>query len=246
MDPLVRLIAHGRGTSTAATSSADLIHVKPGCRARADHAEATHFPLKEPSIDSANIGVTAENGVITLSGHVPSYTQKLAVERAAWRVRGVKAVAQEIEVRLASDKQVADDQIAHRALNILAWNTMVPQDAVHVKVANGWVTLTGQVNWYYERNAAESEVRKLSGVRGVINDIELAPTVQPGDVRQRILDALQRHAEVESSRIRIEVREGGTVCLEGEVGDWDERQAVGRAVWSAAGVRSVDNRIRIS
>lgn len=200
----------------------------------------------EPSIDSADIGVTAENGVVTLSGHVPNYAQKLAVERAAWRVKGVKAVAQEIEVRLPSDKQVADDQIASRALNILAWSTMVPHDAVHVKVAAGWVTLTGTVNWYYQRNAAESEVRKLSGVKGVINEIALAPAVQPGDVRQRILDALERHAEVESSRIRIEVRDGGTVCLEGEVDDWDERQAVSRAAWSAAGVRSVDNRLRIS
>lgn len=200
----------------------------------------------EPSIDSADIGVAAESGVVTLSGHVPSFAQKLAVERAVWRVKGVKAVAQEIEVRLPSDKQVADDQIAQRALNILAWSTMVPHDAVQVKVTDGWVTLRGKVNWYYQRNAAESEVRKLSGVKGVINDIALAPAVQPGDVRQRILDALKRHAEVESSRIRIEVREGGTVCLEGEVDNWDERQAVGRAAWSAAGVHSVDNRIRIS
>lgn len=202
--------------------------------------------LFEPSIDSADIGVGAENGVVTLTGHVPTYSQKLAVERAAWRVKGVKAIAQEVEVRLPSDKQVADDQIAERALNILAWDASVPHDAVRVKVATGWVTLTGTVNWNYQRHAAESDMRKLSGVKGVINDITLAPVVQPIDVRQRILDALKRHAEVESSRISIQVREGGTVCLEGEVDNWDERQAVNRAAWSAAGVQSVDNRLRIS
>ena len=102
-------------------------------------------PDFEPSIDSADIGVSAENGVITLTGHVPSYSQKIAAERAAWRVKGVKAIAQEIQVRFAGDKKTNDDEIAQRAVNILAWNSTVPRDAVHVKVQNGWVTLTGEV-----------------------------------------------------------------------------------------------------
>jgi osmotically-inducible protein OsmY len=200
----------------------------------------------EPSIDSADIGVTAENGVVTLSGHVPNYTQKMAAERAAWRVKGVKAIAQKIEVRFAGDKKLNDDEIAQRALNILAWNASVPRDAVRVKVQNGWVTLSGKVQWNYQRLAAESEVRKLSGVLGVSNDVELDVAVRTADIRQRILDSLKRHAVVEASRIRIDVKDGGKVEIAGDVDNWDERQAVERAVWSAPGVRSVEDHVRIS
>lgn len=200
----------------------------------------------EPSIDSADIGVTAENGVVTLSGHVPNYTQKMAAERAAWRVKGVKAIAQKIEVRFAGDKKLNDDEIAQRALNILAWNASVPRDVVRVKVQNGWVTLSGKVQWNYQRLAAESEVRKLSGVLGVSNDVELDVAVRTADIRQRILDSLKRHAVVEASRIRIDVKDGGKVEIAGEVDNWDERQAVERAVWSAPGVRSVEDHVRIS
>ena len=200
----------------------------------------------EPSIDSADIGVLAENGVVTLTGHVPTYTQKLAAERAVWRVKGVKAIAQEIEVRIPGDKQQSDDEIAKRAVNTLAWNAAVPRDAVHVKVQKGWVTLTGELNWNYQREAAETAVRKLSGVTGVINNITLKPTIQPVDVKQRITDALKRHAEVEAARIQVNVRDGSTVSLEGEVDNWDERQAVVHAAWAAPGVRMVDDRLRIS
>ena len=199
----------------------------------------------EPSIDSAGIGVCAEHGVVTLSGHVPSYTQKLAAERAAWRVKGVKAIAQEIEVRLPGDARTNDDEIAQRALNSLAWSSAVPRDAVRVRVADGWVTLSGQVDWNYQRAAAESEVRKLTGLVGVINDITLKPAAQMVDVKQKILDALKRHAELEARDIRVEIREGGTVRLEGGVDNWDERQAVERAVWSAAGVHAIDDRLHI-
>ena len=199
----------------------------------------------EPSIDSAGIGVCAEHGVVTLSGHVPSYTQKLAAERAAWRVKGVKAIAQEIEVRLPGDARTNDDEIAQRALNSLAWSSAIPRDAVKVRVADGWVTLSGQVDWNYQREAAESEVRKLTGLVGVINDITLNPAAQMVDVKQKILDALKRHAELEARDIRVEIREGGTVRLEGGVDNWDERQAVERAVWSAAGVHAIDDRLHI-
>ena len=198
----------------------------------------------EPSIESAGIGVSAAHGVITLTGHVPSYTQKLAAERAAWRVKGVKAIAQEIEVRLPGDVRTKDDDIATRALNVLAWNTSVPRDAVKVRVSSGWITLSGQVDWNYQRTAAESAVRKLTGVVGVVNDITLKTTVETADVKQKIVDALKRHAELEARDIRIEVRDG-TVRLEGEVDTWDERQAVERAVWSAPGVRGVEDRLRI-
>lgn len=199
----------------------------------------------EPSIDSADIGVAAENGVVTLSGHVTSYMQKISAERAAWRVKGVKAIAQEIEVRLPWDKKVHDDEIAKRAIDILAWNTLVPDDSIKVLVREGFVTLSGQVDWNYQRDVAAREVQKLSGVRGLVNNITLVPSVQKVDIRQRVLDALKRHAEVEANRINVDVDSGGGVKLSGVVDDWEERQAVERAVWSAPGVRSVVDNIRI-
>jgi osmotically-inducible protein OsmY len=200
----------------------------------------------EPSIEAADIGVTAENGVVTLTGHVPSYSQKIAAERAAWRVKGVKAIAQEIQVRFAGDRKNNDDEIAQRAINILAWNSSVPRDAVHVTVQNGWVTLTGEVSWNYQRDAAETSIRRLSGVLGVTNDITLAPVAQPADIEERIRNALKRQAEVEASRIRVSVHEGGRVSIEGDVDNWKERRAVERAAWSAPGVRVVEDHLRIS
>ncbi len=199
----------------------------------------------EPSIDAANIGVAAENGVVTLSGYVTDYAQKTSAERAAWRVKGVKAIAQEIEVRLPGDKKQNDDEIAQRILSIMAWNTVIPKGAIKVKVSEGWVTLTGQVDWHYQREAAAMEVRKLTGVKGVINDIKLAPAAQAGDVKQRIHDALQRYAEIEAKGIRVEIKDGGTVRIEGHVDNWDERRAVERAAWSAPGVRIVEDHLTI-
>lgn len=200
----------------------------------------------EPSIDAADIGVTAENAAITLTGHVQSYVQKIAAERAVWRVKGVKGLAQRIEVRLPGDSRINDDELAERALNVLSWASSGLRDTVKVRVANGWITLTGRVKWNYQRTMAESEVRKLTGVVGVTNNIELVPSVQAVDVKTRIADALKRHAEVEASRIRIDVRDGGKVQIEGQVDNWDERRAVERAVWSVTGVSAVDDRVTIS
>lgn len=202
----------------------------------------------EPSIDSADIGVAVENGVVTLSGYVPSFAQKLSAERAVWRVKGVKAIAQEVQVRIPGDRKDDDDEIARRAVNILAWNSSVPRDAIQIKVQNGFVTLAGQVNWNYQRVAAESAVRKLSSVVGVINNVTLAPTAaaQPSEVKRRIVDALKRHAEVEADQIKVSVRDSGVVSLEGDVDNWDERDAIERAAWSAPGVRAVEDHLRIS
>jgi osmotically-inducible protein OsmY len=200
----------------------------------------------EPSIDAANIGVAVEKGIVTLTGHVPNYFQKTTAERATWRVKGVKAIAQEIEVRFPQEKRSADDQIAERALNLLAWDASVPKDAIRVKVQNGWVTLEGSVNWNYQRSAAEADIRKLSGVIAVTNNIAIKPTAQAPDVRKRIEDALKRYAEVEAQQIMIDVRDNGTIRLDGKVHNWDELQAVKRAAWSAPGVRMVDDHIRIA
>jgi osmotically-inducible protein OsmY len=199
----------------------------------------------EPSVDAANIGVAAENGVVTLTGHVPSYWQKTTVERAVWRVKGVKALAEEIKVRLPNDRKDSDDQIAERAWNILAWDSSVPKPAIRIMVRDGWVTLSGEVTWQFQRSAAESAVRKLTGVMGVINSITIKPTIQTQDVRKLIEDALKRHAEVEARQIDIDVRDHGSIILQGKVDNWEERRAVERAVWSAPGVTHIDDRITI-
>jgi len=200
----------------------------------------------EPSVDAADIGVAAEHGVVTLTGHVADYMQKKAAERAAWRVKGVKGIAQKIEVRLPGDKKWNDDEIAQRAVDILAWNAMIPKNSVRVQVSGGWVTLSGNVNWNYQRQAAENEVLKLGGVKGVTNSVSLAPVAHAGDVKRRIQDALKRHAEIEADAVRVDVRDDGTVRIDGRVDNWSEMRAVEHAVWSAPGVRHVEDHLMFS
>lgn len=200
----------------------------------------------EPSVNAAHIGVAAKNGVITLTGHVGSYAEKIAAEDAARRVSGVHAIAQEIEVRYPSDKKTSDDEIAARALSVLKWNAVVPYDAVQVKVQDGWVTLLGAVDWQFQRVAAESGIRRLSGVAGVLNEITLKPGVNSGDVKRKIEDALKRSAEIEAASIRVSALGNGKVALEGKVHDWQERDAVKRAAWSTAGVTSIEDHLKIA
>lgn len=199
----------------------------------------------EPSIDSAAIGVSAKAGVVTLSGHVPNYAQKIAAERAARRVKGVKAIALEIEVRYPDQAKTADDEIAKRALDILRWDALVPPGAVQVVVDKGWVTLSGAVDWQYQKRAAEEDVRRLSGVVGVANSIAIKPAVQVADVKQKIEDALKRHAEIESEGIKVTVQ-GGRVRLDGKVDNWEEREAAENAAWSAPGVTAVDDHLQVA
>ncbi|MBB3394170.1 MULTISPECIES: BON domain-containing protein [unclassified Rhizobium] len=198
----------------------------------------------EPSIDAAHIGVTAERGVITLTGHVATYAEKDAAERAARRVKGVHAIAQEIEVRPHGTHVTADDEIATRALSTLAWRTTVPRDAVKVKVQNGWVTLEGNVEWQYQKNAAASAIRDLAGVVGISNVIAVTPRPTSSDVKRRIEDAFKRDAELEAQSIRVNVMDG-KVTLDGTVKRWSERQAAEHAAWSAAGVTAVEDHLRI-
>ena len=149
----------------------------------------------EPSIDSADIGVLAEDGVVTLNGHTPTYYQKMAAERATWRVKGVKAVVQNVEVRYSGDTD--DEEIAKRAIGLLKWDSTVPTD-IHVTVNKGWITLEGQINWQYQRSNAETDLRHLSGVRGISNNITIKPTARASVVQHRIEDALKRSAETEA------------------------------------------------
>jgi len=200
----------------------------------------------EPRVDAAHIGVAVCDGVVILSGRVGSYAEKLAAELAVKRVKGVKAIAQEIDVRFAEDKKTADDEIAARAVSLLRWSAVVPSDSVMVKVQDGWVTLSGQVQWQFQRSAAEAEIRRLSGVVGVVNSLTIKPRVQPIDVKHQIEAALKRHAEIDAEGIRVCVEEGGRVALEGYVHDWREREAAEHAAWLAPGVVRVDDRLRIS
>ncbi len=199
----------------------------------------------EPSVSAEHIGVAVEYGVVTLSGHVGSYVEKLAAERAARRVKGVQAIAEEIKVRFPSDKTTADDEIAQRALNVLKWSAVVPNDKLLVKVQDGWVSLGGQVAWQYQRHAAEETIRRLSGVVGVINGIMVKPQVQPADVKRKIEDALRRNAEIEAGRIQVSAN-GSHVTLDGSVHDWHERRSVENAAWSVPGVMVVEDRMVIA
>jgi len=198
----------------------------------------------EPSIDAANIGVAVDAGVATLTGHVPTYVQKASVEAVVRRVKGVKGIAEEIEVRPFGANPTADDEIAKRALNTINWNTVVPRDAITVQVQKGWVTLKGRVEWQYQKEAAAKAVYALTGVLGVNNQIEVAPKVSASDVKKRIEDALKRNAEVEAQKIKVNVA-GDKVTLEGHVDAWSERQAAERAAWAAPGVRTVVDHLSV-
>jgi len=196
----------------------------------------------EPSVDAAKIGVTVENGVVTLSGDVPSYSQKIAAMTAARRVKGVGAIVQKLEVRLSVAD--GDEVLARRALNVLDWNASIPKGAVQVEVSHGLVILTGQVDWEFQRRAADEAVHKLDGIVGVVNNITLRPRVSPSDVKMRIQTALERHADIEAAKVHIDV-EGGKVTLTGNVRTRTERDIIEGAVWAAPGVRAIEDRVSI-
>lgn len=198
----------------------------------------------EPSVNAAHIGVAANRGVITLTGFVMSYAEKAAAERAARRVKGVKAIAEEIEVRLPSDTKRSDDEIAARALDILKWQVGVPADRITIKVERGIVTLTGEVDWQFQKTDTEHVVHKLTGVIDVVNQIRVSTPVRAYEIKEKIQKALQRSAEVEASGITVQT-EGGKVVLSGKVRAWYERDIAERAAWSAPGVTEVQDHLTI-
>ena len=201
-----------------------------------------------PNVDTAHIGVTARNGVVTLSGIVSTLAAKLAAERAVRRVKGVRGIAEEIIVRPANAHKHADEEIAERAVRILAWDIEVPEAQIQVKVEKGVVTLTGFVTYQFQKQAAENDIQRLGGVTGLVNLIEIrAAGVSPAQsegVHDMIEEALRRSVELEAAQIRVAVT-GHKVTLEGKVKSWWERSIAENAAWSAPGVTQVDNRLII-
>jgi osmotically-inducible protein OsmY len=199
----------------------------------------------EPSVSAGHIGVTANAGVVTLSGHVDSYASKHAAETAARRVKGVRAVAEEIEVRLPFDTQRPDEDIAAAAIERLAWNVSVQPDSIQVKVEQGWVTLTGQVEWWYQKDAAERDIRPLHGVVGVSNQVVIKPHVDTSVLGDNIMRALHRSSFVDPTTVHVRA-DGGKVILSGTVQSFSERQVAAETAWSAPGATSVENDITVN
>ncbi|HWB41714.1 MAG TPA: BON domain-containing protein [Gemmatimonadales bacterium] len=199
----------------------------------------------EPSLRDDDIAVGVRDGIVTLGGFVDSYADKSKAERAAARVKGVKAVANELEVKLPTAQQRTDPDIARAAVDALKWNIAVPHDRIQVKVEKGWLTLDGKVDWFYQKEAAERAVRYLTGVRGVYNLITLAASVSPGDVKKRIKETLHRGVEFDAERITVEVA-GHKAILEGAVRSYVEMKDVERAARNAPGITEVENRLIVT
>jgi osmotically-inducible protein OsmY len=192
------------------------------------------------------IGVAAKDGIVSLTGWVDSYSKRWAAERGAHRVRGVQAVVNDLEVRLPVSAERTDPDIAAAVQRALEWDAFVPMQKIDLTVTKGWVSLQGEVEWQYQKRAAERGVRQLSGVRGVTNLITVRPRYQPApdELRRRVTDALIRSAETDAQRLRIEV-DGDRVVLMGVVRAWAEKNEAERIAWSAPGVTAVDNRITV-
>jgi osmotically-inducible protein OsmY len=198
----------------------------------------------EPSLDTSDIGVSVDEGVVTLRGNVGTFTEKMTAERVSLRVYGVKAVANDLAVHLPTGYERTDTEVAQAALASLKWNTAVPEERLTVTVSNGWVTLNGHVDWQYQKDAAQRAVRDLTGVKGITNDIAVQPRVQTRDVRDKIEAAFKRSAEIDARRINV-TADNGKVELSGNVHSWAERQEAERAAWAAPGVTKVEDRLLI-
>jgi len=198
-----------------------------------------------PDLDSTDIAVTAKNGVVTLTGFLRSYTEKYEAEAATKRVAGVVGLANDLEVRMPSVDERPDPDIARDAVAAIKSQLPISWENVKVIVKGGWVTLEGEVEWQYQRQSAESAVRRIKGVKGVSNVIQLKPRAQPSEIKRKIQDAFRRNAEVDANRITVETK-GSEVTLKGTVRSWIEREEAERVAWSAPGVTKVEDRIIVS
>jgi osmotically-inducible protein OsmY len=199
----------------------------------------------EPSVKANDIGVIVKDGVVTLTGNVDSFSEKWESEHAALRVSGVRAAANEIEVKLPGDYERTDEDIALEVTSALKWNSLVPEKRIRAVVEDGWVTLKGEVEWLYQKSSAETAVRHLIGVRGVINEVTIKPRVMPSEVKGKIEAAFKRHAALDAQGIQVETN-AGKVTLRGKVHSWAERDEAWQAAWSAPGVNEVKDNLTIA
>jgi osmotically-inducible protein OsmY len=198
----------------------------------------------EPNLRNDDIAVGVRDGVVTLAGYVDSYADKWRAERVVSKIKGVKAVVNELEVRLPSSLQRTDPEIARAAVNALQWNVLVPHDRIQVVVEDGWTTLRGEVDWYYQKEEAERAVRNITGIKGVSNLITVAAVPTPSDVKQRITDALRRGAQFDAERITVEVV-GHKAILKGTVRSYAELLDAERAARKVPGITEVETRLTV-
>jgi osmotically-inducible protein OsmY len=199
----------------------------------------------DPSIDASAVGVAVKDGVVTLSGSIASYWQKKEAERVAKRVAGVKAVAEDLTIKLPGTAERSDADIAQSVVTGLRFNVAVPHDRIQITVENGWVTLEGEVEWQYQKSVAESAIKYLMGVKGVTNSISIKPRVSAADVKAKIESAFARRAQLNANQIRVESSDN-KVILRGSVHSWDEKDQAEQAAWGAPGVTKVENDVIVS
>ena len=199
----------------------------------------------EPSVNASQVGVEVKDGVVTLAGHVDTYAEKWEAERAAQRVAGVKAIAVEMDVKLTGRNQRTDGDIARSATNVLQWTTSVPADAVKIKVESGWMTLTGEVEWEYQRQSAANAVRYLMGVTGISDQITIKPQISSTTIHSEIEAALKRCAQADSRQITVSV-DGHVVTLGGHVHSWSEKDLATHSAWGTPGVRHVIDNLTVA